>query len=63
MVVRLLLLHGAAIDKEDSDSWTPLHAAAANGHHNIVRWCRGGGDVGREVGREGGEWDVRRKRE
>jgi len=38
VLVRLLLLHGAQIDKTDTDSWTPLHAAAANGHYNIVRY-------------------------
>ena len=58
VVVRLLLLHGAAIDKEDSDSWTPLHAAAANGHYNIVRWEEGGEEG---IGWEGGERNVRRK--
>lgn len=38
VLVRLLLLHGAHIDKTDTDSWTPLHAASANGHYNIVRY-------------------------
>ena len=35
--VRLLVAHGAAINKQDDDSWTPLHAACAEGHANIVR--------------------------
>jgi hypothetical protein len=38
MVVRLLLLHGADPDRPDEDGWTALHAAAANGHHSIVRY-------------------------
>ena len=37
VVVRLLLNHGANVNKLDEDSWTPLHAAAANGHHQIAR--------------------------
>ena len=31
-MVTVLLRHGADINKTDVDSWTPLHAAAANGH-------------------------------
>ena len=38
MLVRLLHIHGADINKTDSDSWTPLHAAAANGYHSIVSY-------------------------
>merc|ERR1712130_513718 len=38
VVVRLLLHHGAGINKKDEDSWTPLHAAAANGHHQIAEF-------------------------
>ena len=38
VLVRLLHIHGADINKTDSDSWTPLHAAAANGHHSIVSY-------------------------
>lgn len=34
---RLLIAHGANINKQDEDSWTPLHAACANGHANIVK--------------------------
>ena len=37
VVVRLLLIHGADINMSDADSWTPLHAAAANGHADIAR--------------------------
>jgi hypothetical protein len=37
-LVRLLVTHGADIGKADMDSWTPLHAAAANGHVGIVRY-------------------------
>jgi len=38
VVVRLLLHHGAGLNKKDEDSWTPLHAAAANGHHQIAEF-------------------------
>lgn len=38
VVVRLLLHHGARINKQDVDSWTPLHAAVANGHHQIAAY-------------------------
>ena len=37
-LVRLLVSHGADIHKADDDSWTPLHAAAANGHAAIARY-------------------------
>ena len=32
-LVRLLVSHGSDVNIADTDSWTPLHAAAANGHH------------------------------
>lgn len=35
--VRLLLKHGAEVNKLDEDGWTPLHAACAEGHSNIAR--------------------------
>lgn len=35
--VRLLLEHGAEVNKVDTDTWTPLHAACAEGHAEIVR--------------------------
>ena len=55
VLVRLLHIHGADINRwdsvdiilarylqylhrEDSDTWSPLHAAAANGHHEIVSY-------------------------
>ena len=38
VMVRLLIQHGAKINKKDEDGWTPLHAAAANGLHHIARW-------------------------
>lgn len=37
MAVRLLIEHGADINKQDADSWTPLHAACAEGHAGIIR--------------------------
>ena len=38
VLVRLLHIHGADINKPDVDTWTPLHAAAANGCHTIVAY-------------------------
>ena len=38
VLVRLLHIHGADINMRDADSWTPLHAAAANGFHEIVTY-------------------------
>ena len=38
VLVRLLHIHGADINMRDADSWTPLHAAAANGYHEIVTY-------------------------
>ena len=32
----LLLDHGATVDAEDSERWTPLHAAATCGHLHLV---------------------------
>lgn len=37
VMVRLLIQHGAKINKKDEDGWTPLHAAAANSLHHIAR--------------------------
>ena len=36
--VKLLVMHGADVNKTDSDTWTPLHAACAEGHSEIVRY-------------------------
>ena len=36
-LVRLLVSHGSDVNIADTDSWTPLHAAAANGHHGGLR--------------------------
>lgn len=36
--VKLLVSHGADINKQDEDSWTPLHAACAEGHWQIVEF-------------------------
>lgn len=38
VVIRLLLIHGANINKRDQDSWTSLHAASANGNATIVKY-------------------------
>ena len=37
VMVRLLIHHGAKLDKLDEDCWTPLHAAAANGLRHIAK--------------------------
>ncbi|CAG2204914.1 protein phosphatase 1 regulatory subunit 27-like [Mytilus edulis] len=37
MAVRLLVEHGANINKQDDDYWTPLHAACAEGHAEIAQ--------------------------
>ena len=36
-VVRILITHGARINKQDADSWTALHAACANGNADIAK--------------------------
>ena len=41
VMVRLLIQHGAKINKKDEDGWTPLHAAAANGLPHIARYEEG----------------------
>lgn len=38
LLVKVLLSHGADINKTDVDSWTPLHAAAANGHSGEISY-------------------------
>ena len=35
-MMALLLDHGADVDAEDSERWTPLHAAATCGHLHLV---------------------------
>ena len=35
--VRMLIRHGADVNRQDDDSWTPLHAACAEGHADIAR--------------------------
>ncbi|XP_029658013.1 sarcoplasmic reticulum histidine-rich calcium-binding protein [Octopus sinensis] len=37
-VTKLLIAHGADVNKQDEDFWTPLHAACAEGHSDIVRY-------------------------
>ncbi|XP_052767054.1 protein phosphatase 1 regulatory subunit 27-like [Mya arenaria] len=34
----VLVAHGVAVNKLDEDSWTPLHAACAEGHADIVKF-------------------------
>ena len=36
-VVKILIGHGAQINLQDADSWTPLHAACANGCSEIAK--------------------------
>ena len=36
-MLKLLLDYGANVDAQDSDKWTPLHAAATCGHLNLVK--------------------------
>ena len=36
-LVRVLVGHGAGVNIADEDTWTPLHAAAANGNHGEPR--------------------------
>ena len=33
ILVQILVSHGANVNIQDTDTWTPLHAAAANGHY------------------------------
>jgi len=37
-VVRILIGHGSDINQIDEDSWTPLHAACANGQADIAKF-------------------------
>ena len=30
--------HGANMDAQDNEGWSPLHAAASCGHNHIVRY-------------------------
>ena len=36
-VVKILINHGSDINQQDEDSWTPLHAACANGAADIAK--------------------------
>lgn len=36
-ILRLLLRHGADVNAQDTEQWTPLHAAACCAHIDIVR--------------------------
>ena len=38
VAVRLLVKHGADLNKQDEDTWTPLHAACAEGYIDITRY-------------------------
>lgn len=37
-MLSLLLEYGANVNAEDSEKWTPLHAAATCGHLRLVRY-------------------------
>ena len=41
--VRLLLTLGARVNRADDDGWTPLHAAAAGGHVDVIHVLVAGG--------------------
>jgi len=38
LLARVLVSHGANINQVDVDSWTPVHAAAANGHSEVLSY-------------------------
>jgi len=42
-VVKILITHGSDINQQDEDSWTPLHAACANGMADIAKLLLDGG--------------------
>lgn len=42
-MLRLLLDYGANVNAQDSEKWTPLHAAATCGHLNLVTFLIGRG--------------------
>merc|ERR1712050_545219 len=42
-VVKILIGHGSEINQQDEDSWTPLHAACANGAADIAKFLLEGG--------------------
>lgn len=46
-IVQVLIGHGAKVNIADVDTWTPLHAAAANGFTDIVKFLlKSGADKG-----------------
>ncbi len=37
-MVETLVKHGANMDAQDNEGWSPLHAAVSCGHDHIVRY-------------------------
>lgn len=37
-MMRLLVRHGADVNAQDSEKWTPLHAAATCGHLHLAKF-------------------------
>lgn len=37
-MMKLLIEFGGNVNAKDSESWTPLHAAATCGHLHLVKW-------------------------
>lgn len=45
-MVRFLCEHGADVNAQDNEGWTPLHAASCCGNVGIVKYlCENGADL------------------